>query len=123
MAEGKYNRLCRCRCWNSQEEKCWSMLDKLTREDFAKHLNQHFRLRSDSGELKLELIEATAIGTSGKPPDGTRAPFSVVFRGPKEAPLAQMIYHVEHQAMGKFGLFMVPIGPDDQGMLYEVVFN
>ncbi len=99
------------------------MLEKLTHKDFAKHLNQRFRLRSEDGELQLELIEATAIRTSGKRPDGVRAPFSLVFRGPKEVPLAQMMYDIEHQAMGNLGLFMVPIGPDDQGMLYEVVFN
>ncbi len=99
------------------------MLDKLTQEDFAKHLNQCFRLRSEAGDLQLELIEATAIRTNGEPPDGKRAPFSVVFRGPKEVPLAQMIYDIEHQDMGSLPLFMVPIGPDDQGMLYEVVFN
>ena len=95
----------------------------MTQEDFAKHLNQRFRLRSDAGDLQLELIEATAIRTTGKPPDGQRAPFSAVFRGPKEAPLAQMIYDIEHQEMASLPLFMVPIGPDDQGMLYEVVFN
>ncbi len=99
------------------------MLDKLTREDFAKHLNQHFWLRSDAGEVQLELIEAAAFHASGTLPDGTRAPFSVVFRGPKEPALAQMTYQFEHQAMGSLELFMVPIGPDDQGMLYEVVFN
>ena len=48
------------------------MLDKLTQEDFAKHLNQCFRIRSDAGDLQLELIEATAIGTTGTPPDGKR---------------------------------------------------
>ena len=68
------------------------MLNKLTQEDFAKHLNQRFRLRSDAGDLRLELIEATAIRTSGNRPDGKRAPFSVVFRGPKEVPLAQTMY-------------------------------
>ncbi|MHC4219850.1 MAG: DUF6916 family protein [Planctomycetota bacterium] len=101
----------------------WAMLDKLTREDFAKHLNKRFRLRSEAGELQVELIEATAIDTAGKRPDGQRAPFSLVFRGPKEVPLAQMIYDLEHQEMGSLDLFLVPIGPDEEGMLYESVFN
>ncbi len=99
------------------------MLDKLTQEDFAKHLNQRFQLRSEAGDLQLELIEATAFRTAGTPADGQRVPFSVVFRGPKEVPLAQMMHDLEHREMGSLGLFMVPIGPDDQGMLYEVVFN
>ncbi len=63
------------------------MLDKLTRDDFAKHLNQSFRLRREAGNLALELIEAAAIDTAAKRPEGNRAPFSLVFRGPKEAPL------------------------------------
>jgi hypothetical protein len=37
--------------------------------------------------------------------------------------LEQRTYEVEHQDMGLFALFLVPIGPDDEGMRYEAVFN
>ena len=99
------------------------MLDKLTREDFAKHLNQSFTLRHDAGDLALELIEAAPIETTAKLAEGRRAQFSLVFRGPKERPFGQMTYQIEHEVMGSLDLFMVPLGPDDQGMLYEVVFT
>ena len=99
------------------------MLDKLTQEDFAKHLNQRFRLRSEAGELQLELIEAVAVDTAGKRPDGQRAPFSLLFRGPKDVLLPQMIYDLEHQDMGSLGLFLVPIGPDEDGMRLDRWFK
>ena len=99
------------------------MLESLTQENFAERLNQQFQLRTDGGAVRLELIEATAIGAAGDQPEGARAPFSLVFRGPRDAPLAQMTYDVEHEELGGLTLFMVPIGPDGKGMLYEVVFN
>ena len=99
------------------------MLDTLRLEDFETRLNQSFRLRGDSGDLQLELIEASAIGSADQPSDGKRAPFSLLFRGPGDVPMAQRMYDVEHQAMGRLSLFIVPIGPDDRGMLYEVIFN
>jgi hypothetical protein len=88
------------------------MLESLTQENFAERLNQQFQLRTDGGAVRLELQ-----------PEGARAPFSLVFRGPRDAPLAQMTYDVEHEELGGLTLFMVPIGPDGKGMLYEVVFN
>jgi hypothetical protein len=35
----------------------------------------------------------------------------------------QQIYQVEHPTLGSFELFLVPVGPDEQGMCYEAVFN
>ena len=36
--------------------------------------------------------------------------------------LEQMIRRLEHDELGAFELFLVPIGPDDTGMRYEAVF-
>ena len=46
------------------------MLDKLTRDDFAKHLNQTFRLPAKPGDLELELVEAEALPGPEPEPEG-----------------------------------------------------
>jgi hypothetical protein len=35
----------------------------------------------------------------------------------------QRIYRIEHHAMGTFELFLVAIGPDGTGMLYQAIFT
>ncbi len=90
---------------------------------FAPRLGETFRiLAPDSTWTEFVLIEASTLG-EGVPADGRRAPFSIVFRGPREPVLPQQTYQVEHAALGSFELFLVPIGPDQAGMRYEAVFG
>ncbi len=97
------------------------MLDKLKITDFSQYLNQKFRIQLEAMEpLEVELIEA-ASGSDNE--SSTSRPFSIIFRGPKDPSLPQGIYDIEHDKMGIPGLFLVPIGPDNDGMLYEAVFN
>jgi hypothetical protein len=37
--------------------------------------------------------------------------------------LPQRIYSFEHGALGTFGLFIVPLGPEGSSMQYEAVFG
>ena len=83
---------------------------------FVPHL--HTRFRISGGGQELELVEAT---------DTARAPnreqFSLVFHGPSGAPLEQQVYQLEHDAIGSVEIFLVPVGQDAAGFLYESVFN
>ena len=99
------------------------MLQKVTRAVFAEALGSTFKLsREGEPALGLDLIEATDLkGRSSDP--GRNDPFSLVFRGPKEPVLPQKIYQMDHDKIGKMDIFIVPIGPDDKGMLYQAVFN
>jgi hypothetical protein len=104
------------------------MLDDLTRERFAPHLGSVFRIRVGPAEtLGVVLIEAADLGEGGgtSPGDrvGRRRPFSIVFRGPRAPILRQRIYRVEHDRMGALDIFLVPIGPDAEGLRYEAVFS
>jgi hypothetical protein len=96
------------------------MLERLTADDFTPHLGDRFRLHTDEATvLEVDLIdveEATAT-------DRGRTPFSLVFRGPLEPLLPQAIYRFEHDTLDPFEVFIVPIGPDEAGMRYEVVFT
>src|SRR5262245_51924381 len=98
------------------------MLESFTLATFAGRLGETFRVQGVAeAPLALELIEATDLSSGSQPP-GRRAPFSIVFRGPPAPCLPQQIHHLEHDAIGAFDLFVVPIGPDAQGMQYEAVF-
>jgi len=100
------------------------MLDKVTVSRFRECLGTTFRIRSASGRVDLELIEASPIGVQASAPGASnRQAFSIVFRGPAEPVLMQQIHALEHAALGRLDLFLVPIGPDAKGMRYEAVFN
>lgn len=97
------------------------MLEKLQRSDFDKHLDQVFTLAAGEGELALRLVEASPMGQTAA--DAEREPFSLVFRGPSDVPLSQGVFEFKHPEFGPISLFLVPIGPDGEGLCYEVVFN
>lgn len=110
------------------------MLDRLTSADFLPYLHQTFRLYPQgditggehevSGEsLECELIEVSELGRApdGTAPDDRRRSFSLVFRGPFLLP--QRIYTLEHEALGRLALFLVPIGAFQGYIHYQAVFN
>jgi len=97
-------------------------LAQLTLDDFAAHRNETFRVSSGGATHELLLIEANALGAGSGGPAG-RAPFSLVFRGPRDAALAQQVHPLEHADLGVLEVFLVPIGPDAEGPRYEVVFG
>jgi hypothetical protein len=98
------------------------MLDKLTLESFTPHVGSTFEIQvSDKENLKLELVEASAMGA--EPKEGRQA-FSCLFRGPK-ALLPQQMYPLKHKEMGEMQLFLVPVAHDEEKgeTLYEAVFT
>ena len=54
---------------------------------------------------------------------GERRGFTLTFRGPREVPLEQSIYPLEHGALGRQEIFLVPVGEDEDGRYYEAVFT
>jgi hypothetical protein len=89
-------------------------IDTLTAADFAPHLDTPFRV---DGAFDVALAEvAEADGGAG------RRQFSLLFRGGPTPPLPQRIYALEHAALGRLELFLVPLGPDADGQRYEAVF-
>jgi hypothetical protein len=99
------------------------MLETFTISTFSKHKGERFLIYTDSGDtLEAELTEVNAIG-SGTPPPDKRQPFSLVFNSQGETILPQKIYNIEHDGIGIFDLFLVPIHKDEQGVQYEAVFT
>ena len=55
--------------------------------------------------------------------DQGRAPFSLEFTDPDPEHVPQQTVEVRHEELGEFPLFVVPLGPSENGMRYEAVFT
>ena len=95
------------------------MIEKLTKEIFAESVNTKFRVYPEpSRAVEIELVQLTE-GVSTP----THEQFSLLFQGPQTHFLPQMTYHVEHDRLGEFDLFLVPVGRAQDSFQYEAVFN
>lgn len=95
------------------------MLGTLPKASFAENLNTLFRaVLQDSSVIEMELIEV--IDRRSTP---SQEQFSLLFRAPKEAPLEQGLYQLEHDQLESGELFLVPVSRDDKGVCYQAVFN
>jgi hypothetical protein len=96
------------------------MLEGLSAETFEGRAGERFGAEFEPGATtELELVEVSRLPASGI---GRADPFSLVFRAPRGAQHEQRIYRLEHDELGTFELFLVPIQPDDRGPLYQAVF-
>jgi len=98
-------------------------LSTVTHEDFEPCIGQTFLVTPENANgLEMELTQVKPLGAPGTAA-GARQPFSLLFRGPLEPVLPQQMLRIENSTLGKLGLFLVPIGPDEIGMLYDATFN
>lgn len=98
------------------------MPDLLTIEDFKPFQGESFTTRMENMDpVTLTLIKVEPLGQETQP--AGRIPFALLFRGPGKIHLEQKIYRLAHGQKGRFDLFLVPVGPDRDGMLYEAIFN
>lgn len=93
----------------------------LTEAEFSKHVNTKFRVASEQ-PIELELTEVKGYLSKAHEQSGMER-FSAFFRGPREPLLRQSVYALEHERMGPFELFLVPIAQDEKECRYEAVFN
>lgn len=94
-----------------------------TAESFREHLGTKFRVRAETPRpIELELDEVKDYNAqAGEQARMER--FSVYFYGPGDIMLRQGTFTLEHPAMGELMLFVVPVGRDERGTRYEVVYN
>jgi hypothetical protein len=98
------------------------VLETFTHATFEPHVGESFRLHGgQESPVELVLVDASLLPALARAE--TRAPFSVVFRGPSGAILPQAIYRLDHATIGTFDLFLVPIAEDAGGVRYEAVFT
>jgi hypothetical protein len=95
------------------------MIENLNSKNFREHLNSEFKVQAPDGQaLSLRLTEVTERDTNPRAEQ-----FSIFFLGPRTPLLEQRIYHLKHEKLGEFDLFVVPVGMEADGVLYECVFN
>ncbi len=95
------------------------MLASLTHESFAQQANTKFHvLLGESITVPLDMIEVSELKISP-----LQERFFLLFRGPAEQALGQGTYRFQHDQLGPFDLFIVPIKQDEQGRYYEAAFN
>lgn len=103
------------------------MTSRLKLENFAPHESTTFKLDLGNDEtIDLDLIEVKSIKIedANRDPNLRQEPFRLTFRGgPKDAYLQQQIFKLTHEVLGDLEIFLVPIGPDSEGMCYEAIFN
>ena len=91
-------------------------LASLTLGDFEPHLGAAFETSLPGGSMTL--AEATALD-GGMREGGT---FSLTFVAPPGPFVPQAVYRLAHPALGTLDLFLVPLGPDARGNLYQALF-
>jgi hypothetical protein len=95
------------------------MHDAFSLDVFSPLVGDTFWIRAEGKRVEARLTEASRLGTQ----NGPRVPFSLVFVGPGRFVLPQQIYRVEHDKLGEMEIFLVPLGPEGEGMRYEAVFT
>ncbi|MEO7793331.1 MAG: methyltransferase domain-containing protein [Thermoanaerobaculia bacterium] len=73
--------------------------------------------------LQLVLAEASPLSLQASPTGAFRAPFRLIFHGPAQPVHPQATLPLDHPKLGRVEIFLVPVGPDAQGMLYEAIFS
>ena len=95
------------------------MLNQLTKAMFAENLGTIFELQLTPAQaVELKLIELREGRSTPR-----QEQFALLFRGPLTTPLGQGLWHIRHDALGQFDLFLVPVDRDAEGFYYEAVFN
>src|SRR5271165_5547195 len=101
-------------------------LEQLSFETFSKWVKTAFRVWvAPNDPVELELVEVTPprVLSAGGADNRRYENFSVVFLGPADRSLAQRIYTFESEGIGRFDLFIVPVGREPRGFHYQATFN
>ena len=101
----------------------YDAVGKLNKASFTPCLGSTFRFyaATKNVDLRLNSIKDVASAT-GKPVAGGEC-FDLSFQGPIGVVLPQNTYLVDHTKLGKFALFVVPVGNDGKNTYFEAVIN
>lgn len=103
------------------------MIDTMTRETFAPLVGQEMTLlAAPDVAVPVRITAVEGRGAAPLPVAGQsrrHEQFSVYFLGPREPRLPQCTYALEHPVLGRFELFLVPVGEDAAGRVYEAAFT
>ncbi len=98
-------------------------LDRFDRAAFSAHTGSGFTFLTPGGLIPLKLVEVQDRRRKDLNPGSSGECFALRLQGPAGAALEQETYHVEHDHLGSFDLFIVPGGATPQARYYEALFN
>lgn len=99
------------------------MLDQLTIDTFEPLVGSSFWVHLPGHKVETRLEKAARVMES-EAARVKRTPFSLFFLGPSSIYLEQKTYRVQHDAFPEpIEIFLVPVGKQPDGYLYEAVFT
>jgi hypothetical protein len=93
----------------------------LRRSSYTGLVRQSFRV--GSGELRLLSVSDVAGAKRAKSLAGSENAFVLTFSGPRNAPLDAGTYKLRHRRLGRFELFISPVGQPRADRRYEAVVD
>ena len=96
------------------------MLDRLRKEDFEPLIGHRVSVVAGGSSTELEVAEASSLKS---PSPRETPPFRVILRSRDGWRAPQGMFRISHPKLGELELFAVPIGPDAEGLCYEILFN
>ena len=92
-------------------------------EFFAPHVREVFSMSlGEGGSVDMTLLEARRKPT--RVIEGLRAePFALYFKCQSQVVLPQKMYPFKVNGSKPFNIFIVPIGREKDGIVYEAIFN
>ena len=96
------------------------MQNDITHHVFESILGEVVDLRSEVIQFRAKV---ESINLLRQNPGQQRQPFSVELIADSIDDYRQQIYIMTHPELGEISLFAVPLGPEKDGMRYQVVFN
>ena len=97
-----------------------NMLEEITHKSFESIVSETVELRA--GEFSFR-ADVESVDLLRKSSGQERDAFSVVLQAHDLDNHGQQMYQLSHPGLGDLTLFMVPIGPGESGMRYEIIFN
>jgi hypothetical protein len=98
-------------------------LDAIASATFAELVGSNFSVQRREGTaIKLQLAAMSSPSSGQSAPRGCEN-FSLIFDGPTDPALTQGTFRFEHERIGCFDLFIVPISAERDLRQYEAVFS
>jgi hypothetical protein len=96
------------------------MLEKITHKSFESIVGETVDLKAGDVSFRADVESVNLLRQN---PGQGRQSFSVELQAHDATNHGQQMYQLSHPNLGDLSLFLVPVGPGESGMCYEIVFN
>jgi hypothetical protein len=94
----------------------------LNKAAFTAQLNTQFRIKHARSQVMVKLVDVSDLKHRKGARKGKEG-FSLLFREPNVASLAQGTYEIQHDKLGAFSFLLVPVPSKGKVISYEAVVN